>query len=152
MAYGGSNDDVIDDVTWPSKVKVVIPLSLRPVISRGTISHPTLYKSCTKIHLADMCTLWAPSSLNDRHLAKLQVRIRKLIASTAQCVGALLCRKIKKYQRYIAYRRTDGRHACRNVFLFGCCSCDQSVILWVFSVATTYTVSAFSSVSKMTWR
>jgi len=28
MAYGGLNDDV----TWPSKVKVVIPISLRPVI------------------------------------------------------------------------------------------------------------------------
>jgi len=34
MAYGGSNDDVIDDVTWPSKVKVMIPISLRPVISK----------------------------------------------------------------------------------------------------------------------
>jgi len=34
MAYGGSNDDVTDDVTRPSKVKVVIPLSLKPVISK----------------------------------------------------------------------------------------------------------------------
>jgi len=34
MAYGGSNDDVIDDVKWPSKVKVVIPISLKPVISK----------------------------------------------------------------------------------------------------------------------
>ena len=34
MAYGGSNDDVIDDVTRPSEVKVVIPISLRPVISK----------------------------------------------------------------------------------------------------------------------
>jgi len=50
MAYGRSNDDVIDDVTWPWKVKVVIPISIRPVISY-------------KIHLADICTLWAPSSL-----------------------------------------------------------------------------------------
>jgi len=33
MAYGGSNDDVIDDVTWPWKVKVVIPISFMPVIS-----------------------------------------------------------------------------------------------------------------------
>ena len=32
MAYGGSNDDVIDDVTRPSRVKVVIPISLSPVI------------------------------------------------------------------------------------------------------------------------
>jgi len=32
MAYGGSNDDVIDDVTWPWKVQVMIPISLRPVI------------------------------------------------------------------------------------------------------------------------
>jgi len=24
MAYGGSNDDVIDDVTWPWKVKVKV--------------------------------------------------------------------------------------------------------------------------------
>jgi len=50
MAYGRSNDDVICDVTWPWKVKVVIPISLRSVISY-------------KIHLADICTLWAPSSL-----------------------------------------------------------------------------------------
>jgi len=34
MAYGGSNDDVIDDVTRPSKVKVMIPISYRPVISK----------------------------------------------------------------------------------------------------------------------
>jgi len=43
------HDDVIDDVMWPSKVKVVIQISLRPVISktardrdsvRGTISLP----------------------------------------------------------------------------------------------------------------
>jgi len=34
MACGGSNDDVIDDITWPWKVKVVIPISLRPVISK----------------------------------------------------------------------------------------------------------------------
>jgi len=34
MAYGRSNDDVIDDVTSPSKVKVMIPISLRPVISK----------------------------------------------------------------------------------------------------------------------
>jgi len=33
MAYGGSNDDVIDDVTWPWKVKVVIPIFFMPVIS-----------------------------------------------------------------------------------------------------------------------
>ena len=34
MAYGGSNNDVIDDVTWSWKVKVVIPISLRSVISK----------------------------------------------------------------------------------------------------------------------
>jgi len=34
MAYGGSNDDVIDDVTWLWKVKVVIPIYLKPVISK----------------------------------------------------------------------------------------------------------------------
>ena len=34
MAYGGSNDDVIDDVTWPSKIKVMIPISFRSVISK----------------------------------------------------------------------------------------------------------------------
>ena len=34
MAHGGSNDDVIDDVTSPSKVKVVIPISLGPAISK----------------------------------------------------------------------------------------------------------------------
>jgi len=34
MAYGGSNDDVIDEVTWPWKVKVMTQISLRPVISK----------------------------------------------------------------------------------------------------------------------
>jgi len=34
VAYGGSNDDVIDDVMLPSMVKVVIPISLRPLISK----------------------------------------------------------------------------------------------------------------------
>jgi len=34
MAYGGSNDDVIDDVAWQQKLKVVIPISLRPIISK----------------------------------------------------------------------------------------------------------------------
>jgi len=34
MAYGGSNDDVIDDVMRPRKVKVVTPISSRPVISK----------------------------------------------------------------------------------------------------------------------
>jgi len=46
MAYGWLNDDVIDDLTWPWKVKVVIPISLRPIISKtardrdsGTTGH-----------------------------------------------------------------------------------------------------------------
>jgi len=33
MACGRSNDDVIDNVTWSWKVKVVIPISLSLVIS-----------------------------------------------------------------------------------------------------------------------
>jgi len=34
MAHGRSNDDVIDNVTSPWKVKVVFPISLMPVISK----------------------------------------------------------------------------------------------------------------------
>jgi len=34
MAYGGLNDDVIDDVTWPRKVKVVTQLYLDANISK----------------------------------------------------------------------------------------------------------------------
>jgi len=34
MAYGGSSDEVINDVTWPWKVKVVIPISLRPLFRK----------------------------------------------------------------------------------------------------------------------
>jgi len=50
MACTVSNGHAIDDVTWPSEFKVVILISLWPVISY-------------KIYLADICTLWAPSSL-----------------------------------------------------------------------------------------
>jgi len=50
MACAVSNGHVIDDVTWPSEFKVVILISLRRVISY-------------KIHLADLCSLWAPYSL-----------------------------------------------------------------------------------------
>jgi len=34
MAYGVSNDHVTDDVTWPRKVKLVIPMSLERNISK----------------------------------------------------------------------------------------------------------------------
>jgi len=34
MAYVGTNDDVINDVMWPWKVKVVTPISLMHVISK----------------------------------------------------------------------------------------------------------------------
>jgi len=44
MAYAESIGHVTDDVTWPSEFKVVILISLKPVISY-------------KIHLADICTL-----------------------------------------------------------------------------------------------
>ena len=64
MAYGGSNDDVIDDVMWPSKVKVVIPISLSPLFrkrleietrfQRGTIFLPNpIQEAQLKQGLAD---------------------------------------------------------------------------------------------------
>jgi len=34
MAYGKSNGYVIDDVTWPWKVKLVNPICLEPNISK----------------------------------------------------------------------------------------------------------------------
>ena len=34
MAYGESNGHVNDDVTWPWKVMVVIPICLEPNISK----------------------------------------------------------------------------------------------------------------------
>jgi len=34
MAYVGSKDDVIDDVTWSWKVKIVTPISLNVIISK----------------------------------------------------------------------------------------------------------------------
>jgi len=34
MAYGGSKDDVTDDVTWSWKVTDVTPISLSAVISK----------------------------------------------------------------------------------------------------------------------
>jgi len=76
MAYCGSNDDVIDDVMWPWKVKVVIPISFMPVISifrkrldietqfNGAPSpSPTLHKSCTKF-------TWRIYALSERLLVK----------------------------------------------------------------------------------
>jgi len=67
MAYVGSNDDVIDDVTWPWKVKVVIPLSLRPVfrkrieiqtsLQRGTyIGNGTRGRAVSNGHVIDDVT------------------------------------------------------------------------------------------------
>ena len=50
MAYRGSNDDLIDDVMWPWKVKVVIPKSLRPVISKTA----RVRDSVTMGHLQEM--------------------------------------------------------------------------------------------------
>ena len=50
MAYGGSIDDVIDDVTWPWKVKVVIPKSLASVISKTVQARD----SFTMGHLKEM--------------------------------------------------------------------------------------------------
>jgi len=34
MAYDELNDDDIEDITWPWKVKVVTPISWRSVISK----------------------------------------------------------------------------------------------------------------------
>jgi len=42
MPYGGSNNDVIDDITWPWKVKVVIPISFRPVISKTALDRDSV--------------------------------------------------------------------------------------------------------------
>jgi len=50
MAYGGLNDDVIDDVTWRWKVMVVIPKSLRPVILKTA----RVRDSITMGHLKEM--------------------------------------------------------------------------------------------------
>jgi len=50
MAYDGSIDDVIDDVTWPWKVKVVIPKSLASVISKTS----RVRDSVTMGHLKEM--------------------------------------------------------------------------------------------------
>jgi len=60
MAYGGLNDDVIVivDVKWPWKVKVVIPISLRPVISKTARDPETQLQRGTyrKWHVTDDVT------------------------------------------------------------------------------------------------
>ena len=61
MAYGGSNDDVINYITWPWKVKVVIPnpnifkaryfkngSRWRLGFNGAPSPSPSLYKSCKK--------------------------------------------------------------------------------------------------------
>jgi len=50
MAYGGLNDDVIDDVTRPWKVKVTTPISLMPVILKSARERD----SVTTGHLQEM--------------------------------------------------------------------------------------------------
>ena len=50
MAYGGSKDDVIDDVTWSWKVKVVTPIYLSAIISKTARDRD----SVTMGHLSEM--------------------------------------------------------------------------------------------------
>jgi len=50
MAYAGSKDDVIDDVTWSWKVKVVTTISLSAIISKTARDRD----SVTMGHLQEM--------------------------------------------------------------------------------------------------
>ena len=129
MAYGGPNDDVIDDVTWPSKVKVVIPISLRPVISKTARDRDSVltghHKSCKKIHLADICTLWAPSSIFMHSLIEW---VHSLVRFTARFgIGLLVscCRSIIDRNAVFLYSHFDWN---RDVFW-----CDE-VNSWLISV------------------
>jgi len=50
MAHGGLNDDVVDDGTWPWKVKVVTPVYLSAIILKTARDRD----SVTKGHLLGM--------------------------------------------------------------------------------------------------
>ena len=95
MACAVSNGHVIDDVTWPSEFKVVILISLRPVISY-------------KIHLADICTLWAPSSwpcdqtITDHriHVRDQKHRIYRQFSNPSSCIATFkYCQNVYKITR-----------------------------------------------------
>ena len=79
MAYGRSNDDIIDDVAWQRKVKVVIPISLRPVISKTTRDRDSVL---TGHHLPPQPNIkagkkitWRIYALSERLLVKFIVTI-----------------------------------------------------------------------------
>jgi len=112
MAYGRSNDDVIDDVTWPSKVKVVIPISLRPVISKTARDRdlvlmagapspsPTLYKSCKKV-------TWWIYALSECLLVLLQFLVT--VTLQAEC-SDILSQTIGFYCSTSRFRRECPMH------------------------------------------
>jgi len=50
---------------------------------------PTLYKSCKKIHLADICTLWAPSSSSMHSMARHNVNTAQHIYWLGQPSGCV---------------------------------------------------------------
>jgi len=102
MAYGGSNDDVIDEVTWSSEFKVVILISLKPIISKTAWDRDSVLtgnhlppqpdiKAVKKFTWRMLCTIWAHSSLCFAFLKTICVYSRPTVASRPVVCNSLWC-------------------------------------------------------------
>jgi len=85
MAYGRSNDVVVDDVMWPWKVKVVMPIFFRPVISKTARDRDSVL---TGHHLPPQPYIkalkkftWQIYALSERLLVNLAVKILILMCT-----------------------------------------------------------------------
>jgi len=64
MAYGELNGHVINDVTWPRKVKLVTPICLESPISRKLLEMETLFQRTTnrKWPMGNQMVTWLMTS------------------------------------------------------------------------------------------
>jgi len=90
MAYAGSNDDVIDDVTLPLKAKIVIPISLRPVISKTVRDRDSVTESLGG--LVPVLSLVGNDEAGIMFIVVLYSTVNEPINAIATCCPSLLCR------------------------------------------------------------
>jgi len=65
-----SNDDVINVVIWPWKVKVMTPISLRPVISKTARDRDSALGTYKKWHVLYQMVTWPMTSFDPERLSR----------------------------------------------------------------------------------